>query len=460
MMSARQRRQLRDLAQNQAEFPSEIQVMPPLYYVPGVSEQCIYIDTEVLLGPWFFAEITGHTGSTYVPYSWKERVETAAGTWADGEQSGTDNAYYAQPSTPLTTVVPNGTMVMMRPSPTVEDTFEFLLIPDAAIQTTNTLTPAATPMTTDVYESTPKLAFVGPYLVEKKGATDADPKTVESYGITTGNVGSASSGSVADELTQELRFVAPLAVIGNPKARTVYVPTNQTPVVTNVCPIFKWLHGTVTIAAIEYPIVFTLSDTDDGGLKIQVGDTVEKRTVNVVGTIGVKVCTTSPQDCCVDDPCADSDCNCIGITKVFAGTQSFTIPVPFISTTDGVSLYQVLVTWVFCDPGTGDAFTIGVRDLTDSGTLGATCANEADSQQVLKFLDNGGGCENPSGGSVLDDDFQPVCDPSINLGNTTVTTTPTFTPCTLRFVTWLFTWYSGSDSLTPILDFNLVIAPV
>src|SRR4051812_42126024 len=72
----------------------------------------------------FFAEITGRTGSAY---SWKDRVETAAGTWADGLQTGALNAYYAQPGTPSSATVATGALVLMRASPALANTYEFQL---------------------------------------------------------------------------------------------------------------------------------------------------------------------------------------------------------------------------------------------------------------------------------------------------------------------------------------------
>ncbi len=126
MFAERYRRQLETLAQNQAEYPSELQAMPPLYYVPGPTQQCLYLNVDELPGDYFFAEITGNTG---LAYSWKDRVESVAGTWVDGLLSGTLNAYYAQPGTPLSTVVAAGTVVLMRLSPTVDLTYEFLLMP-------------------------------------------------------------------------------------------------------------------------------------------------------------------------------------------------------------------------------------------------------------------------------------------------------------------------------------------
>ena len=83
----------------------------------------------------FFAEITGSgsgsgSGSGVdgdrLAYSWVERVEVRAGAWANGPRSGELNAYVAEPRAGWVGVVDAGTVVEMRPSPTVSGVYEFL----------------------------------------------------------------------------------------------------------------------------------------------------------------------------------------------------------------------------------------------------------------------------------------------------------------------------------------------
>lgn len=72
---------------------------------------------------YFFAQLTSGTS----PYSWVERVETAAGTWANGPRSGTTNAYQVQPSSGTPSTPAANDVVVMRASPTVGGAWEFVL---------------------------------------------------------------------------------------------------------------------------------------------------------------------------------------------------------------------------------------------------------------------------------------------------------------------------------------------
>lgn len=71
---------------------------------------------------WFIAQLT--SGAS--PYSWQERVETAAGVWADGPRSGTSNAYQAQPSTGTPPTPAVNDLVLLRASPAVDGAYEFV----------------------------------------------------------------------------------------------------------------------------------------------------------------------------------------------------------------------------------------------------------------------------------------------------------------------------------------------
>lgn len=71
---------------------------------------------------WFIAQLT----SGVSPYSWQERVETAAGVWADGPRSGTADAYQAQPSAGTPTTPAENDLVLLRASPTVAGVYEFV----------------------------------------------------------------------------------------------------------------------------------------------------------------------------------------------------------------------------------------------------------------------------------------------------------------------------------------------
>lgn len=105
--------------------------------------QTVGIDPKALNGPWFFAELTASGGAyTYTgsggidgdarSYSWVERVMIAPGLWADGERSGEFDAFAVEPEAGFTDTVADGTVVLMRKSPTVTGRYEFLPPPTAA----------------------------------------------------------------------------------------------------------------------------------------------------------------------------------------------------------------------------------------------------------------------------------------------------------------------------------------
>lgn len=85
--------------------------------------QVVGIDPTGLGPSYFFAQLT--SGSS--PYSWVERVETAAGTWANGARSGTTNAYQVQPSSGTPSTPATNDIVVMRVSGTVGGVYEFVL---------------------------------------------------------------------------------------------------------------------------------------------------------------------------------------------------------------------------------------------------------------------------------------------------------------------------------------------
>ena len=76
---------------------------------------------------WFWAEITG--GTDAAGYSWKRKYLSAAATWSDATTpaplTGTSNAYRA-PSALSTSIpaVPSGQVLLIRPSPTLDGSYE------------------------------------------------------------------------------------------------------------------------------------------------------------------------------------------------------------------------------------------------------------------------------------------------------------------------------------------------
>ena len=96
----------------------------------------IGIDPRALGGDFFFAEILGSaaaypsggsgTDADDRAYSWVERVQDVAGVWRDGTRFGEFNAYAVEPEAGYTGTVAAGTVVMMRASPTVGGTWEFM----------------------------------------------------------------------------------------------------------------------------------------------------------------------------------------------------------------------------------------------------------------------------------------------------------------------------------------------
>lgn len=247
MMSAKQSRQLAELVDNQTSFPSQIEVTPPLFYEQAFGRQLLRFDSDFLPPGCFFAEILGNTGSAY---TWAERIETAAGTWANGELAGTLNAYYAQGATPSSDVVAAGTVVIMRQSPTVPGVYEFLLMPTGSGEITNTNTPAATEMTLDTFEAAPKVAYSRTDFSVAKGATTADPKTVF------------------------LKWASPLTFL------------------EKLCPTYKWL------SIVDG--VLNASDTDDGGVKVLADLTPQRKTFTPPNgmTITDVTCTGLDTTCC------------------------------------------------------------------------------------------------------------------------------------------------------------------
>lgn len=121
MLSAPDAAYLTEMARRLAG-QTDIAFLPPLMASrQGFNGQPVaYLDKPI--GPdYFFAELT--SGSS--PYSWKERVETAAGTWADGSRTGTTNGYQATPSSGTSPVPASGDLVLMRASPSVSGAYEF-----------------------------------------------------------------------------------------------------------------------------------------------------------------------------------------------------------------------------------------------------------------------------------------------------------------------------------------------
>jgi hypothetical protein len=107
-----------------------LSVAPPLALArQGYDGQpVVYLDTSGLGAGYFFAQLT--SGSS--PYSWKERVETAAGTWADGPRAGTTNAYQVQPSAGSPSTPAANDVVLMRAAPGLAGVYEFVLADKAS----------------------------------------------------------------------------------------------------------------------------------------------------------------------------------------------------------------------------------------------------------------------------------------------------------------------------------------
>ncbi len=102
---------------------------------PGrLQGQIVGIDPKAFTN-FFFAEILGSGGGGSAgsgtdgdgrAYSWVERVQTPTGSWIDGSRWGEFDAYVAEPEAGYSGTVDAGTMVIMRQSPTVGGTWEFL----------------------------------------------------------------------------------------------------------------------------------------------------------------------------------------------------------------------------------------------------------------------------------------------------------------------------------------------
>jgi hypothetical protein len=143
MMDARERQMidtLWDAYQRSNGF--RVRTTPPLLEYDG---RHVYLPPSWLATGFFPAELTGSSAASSSPgsgeidgdgwkYSWKERKQSAAGVWKDGDRSGTGNAYLAEPSAGASaTAIANGTLALMRPSPTVEGLWEFVPISGATL---------------------------------------------------------------------------------------------------------------------------------------------------------------------------------------------------------------------------------------------------------------------------------------------------------------------------------------
>lgn len=103
-------------------------VMWPLTSTMGPAGQIFGVDLRTLATAStsfdaFDAQLIATAGGAW---TWVERVQTAAGVWADGPRSGTLNAYQATPSAGTAPTPAVNDMVEMRESPDVDDVFEFL----------------------------------------------------------------------------------------------------------------------------------------------------------------------------------------------------------------------------------------------------------------------------------------------------------------------------------------------
>lgn len=104
---------------------------------PGrLQGQVVGLDPKAINGPFFWAEILGSaaaypsggsgTDADDRAYSWVERVQDAAGVWRDGTRFGEFDAYAVESDAGFTDTVAAGTTVIMRASPTVSGTWEFI----------------------------------------------------------------------------------------------------------------------------------------------------------------------------------------------------------------------------------------------------------------------------------------------------------------------------------------------
>jgi hypothetical protein len=150
-----------------------------------------------------------------------------------------------------------------------------------------------------------------------------------------GNTSAEATGSTATIATYKLEAVKPLRARGPADARTVALipPTEEDAgydtlnVVTNVCPIKKWL----SIELSGDPLVATpvLSDTETPGSSVEVvtGITVEKTPLAIIpDSAGTKVCTEDPDDCCTAEVtcCPDNPVPwSLTITEVGGGSFPF-----------------------------------------------------------------------------------------------------------------------------------------
>lgn len=80
---------------------------------------------------YWYAELISGTANTAGPWSWRERVMTSAGVWADGSRGGTANAYLSLTAGGLTpSLTANRDIVLMRSSTTVPGLYEFVTVTD------------------------------------------------------------------------------------------------------------------------------------------------------------------------------------------------------------------------------------------------------------------------------------------------------------------------------------------
>jgi len=280
-----------------------------------------------------------------------------------------------------------------------------------------------------------------------------------------GNTATEYTGATTDGPATEIKAVKPVRLKQDATDVTKWTvalipPTEEdagyttADLVTNVCPIKKWLSITLS----GDPLVATpvLNDTEvTRSVEIVTGINVESTPVKVLpGSMGEPACVDDPDDCCPADPCPG--CTCSGLENLNVGTNTFTA-VP-VTSHDGIAegefYMQWALDWLFCPPRGECSYTVTVTGV--NATYTGTCINPSFFGAPFVFLQAKSLVDCADDTSLASNSQNGTCDSTFPTAAITIPAAET--DCTPRKVRFTINVYSDTDSPAAVADFVITIA--
>jgi len=250
-----------------------------------------------------------------------------------------------------------------------------------------------------------------------------------------------------------LVFIPPDSVIPGTVDDSAF--TESLAPVTKICREIMHINGTVTIAAVEYPVTFSLSTTSNTySVPVVTDVSYETKLTTLIDgtTIDAPTCHYATDDCC--QPCAD--CTCEGYEPaVELGTSSI-IDEP-VTSHDGVAPGEFLMSWtssrIFCVPSGTCDYTVDIQSIV--ATVAGTCIDPSSfgsPNATLTVKEFTGCAEGATVDTATGDGACPQAWPALSC-----TIPATATACEKFIITLTLNYYSDTDDAAAVLDYDILI---